>query len=627
MDQVPSPILDPRIFDQNLAALREMDAALADRVRQASAEIAGLEPVPTRDGLTSFRVPAGDGGVAWFGRTSIPSVRAEALAEKFDAGLGNVLLPAIGQGQEVTLFLQRLGHHRAVFVWETQAASVALALRLHPWSQAISAGRCVLIVCPLEQLTDNLVSWLDSHPGYLCPERIMMWPWSTMPELSACRSAVQLAYQETERRRAACLTREKIEYAGTATSDHPSPPSAAQSAPGFEIGLLALLALHARDEVWALSDSLAAAGRAAGMNVAEAIVRTPGDVHALGRLRRLREQCPQPLTHAVLLDCARQQVRDVCPDITRAISWIGPHVPSLSAIVEAAGPDDLVVATSSRVRDRLMSAGWDRGEPPVIPLPCLADLGSNPPSPDDRPIDVLILADLDPTAPDRYGYTLHTHVQLWRAACDLIKARIETFTEDQADSVLTRAEQKMDLRVEEAVRKSMVGVLGAMVGNGILWTNLAQVLVDNKVRIEVRGSGWSCHPLADIAQPVGGLADRYRVLRMAKLVICADVTGEVDGRPLAAAGCGAVVVARSHPRDTRPGGLATLLKSGAEMVTFQYGRELLAAIRQLLASADLRRQIAGAAWQRCRAEHAPLARLKGLEVAASSCFTRGPSQP
>ena len=254
-------------------------------------------------------------------------------------------------------------------------------------------------------------------------------------------------------------------------------------------------------------------------------------------------------------------------------------------------------------------------------------LGSDPPSPDDRPIDVLILADLDPTAPERYGYTLHTHVQLWRAACDLIKARIETFTEDQAEAVLTRAEQKMDLRVEEAVRKSMVGVLGAVAGNGILWDNLSQVLVDNKVRIEVRGSGWSCHPLADIAQPVGGLADRYRVLRMAKLVICADVTGEVDGRPLAAAGCGAVVVARSHPRDTRPGGLATLLKSGAEMVAFQYGRELLAAVRQLLGSADLRRRISGAAWERCRAEHAPLARLKGLEVAASSCFTRGPSQP
>jgi len=72
--------------------------------------------------------------------------------------------------------------------------------------------------------------------------------------------------------------------------------------------------------------------------------------------------------------------------------------------------------------------------------------------------------------------------------------------------------------------------------------------------------------------------------------------------------------------------LATLLKSGAEMVAFQYGRELVAAIRQLLGSADLRRRISGAAWERCRAEHAPPARLKGLEAIASSCFTRGACQ-
>jgi hypothetical protein len=203
MDQVTSLIPDPAILDQNLAALRETDADLADRVRQAGAEAASVEVARTRDGLLSFRIPAGDGGIIWFGRTSIPSVRAEALMEKFDAGTGNVLLPGIGQGREVTLLLERLGPHRTIFVWEIEVVSIALALRLHPWSQAIAASRCVFIVCPLEQLADNLVAWLDWHPEYMCPERIMMWPWSTMPALSACRSAVQMAYQETESRRAA----------------------------------------------------------------------------------------------------------------------------------------------------------------------------------------------------------------------------------------------------------------------------------------------------------------------------------------------------------------------------------------------------------------------------------------
>jgi hypothetical protein len=513
---------------------------------------------------------------------------------------------------EVTLLLDYLSPQRAVFVWETDLPHLAAALRLHDWSPAIAAGRLVLLLCPLEQLAARLIDWLDRHGGHLCPDRIMMWPWSTPAELAACRSAVQQAYEQTERRRADALARAAAEYFA------PTPKSSPAELPSP----LAIFGLHARPELTALTDALISAANNLGLHPADVLVRGPDDVHPLGRLGQLRKQCPQPPATALLLDCVRQQVRDLCPAGTPAISWIGPAVHLPAALDLGPSSRNFLAATSSRVRDRIASAGPNRQTIPVIPYPCLASHCQEATyGQDDHPIDVLILADHTPTHPSPFPGQWHSHSQLWQILCDLLRAAIDRFTDTQAADLLTQAEHKASFRLDEPDhRKAVLAAIEGPVGNTILILYLSQLLSDNDIKFTLCGRGWSATPYTHLARTTSGLADSQSLLRQAKVVVYADVAGEVSLVPLLAAGNGAALLAKAHPRDTRPGGLATLLKPGKEIHTFHTGKEFLTVLRLLLADANRRKPLADAARARCLAEHMPDRRLRTLLTAATSCF-------
>jgi hypothetical protein len=283
------------------------------------------------------------------------------------------------------------------------------------------------------------------------------------------------------------------------------------------------------------------------------------------------------------------------------------------------GEGDLLIAASSRVRERILAAGWDRPAPPVIPYPCLvaSDAFTDPDS--ERSIDVLLVADASSTAPEPYGFHLDTHAQLWRAASELIKARIETFTEDEASSILERAEQKLRFHLdEEGVRRTMQDALGSVLANTLAGAFLAQVMSESKVGLRILGQGWGSTTWADRAEKPSGLRDYCRAFARAKLVVFCDVTGEGGILALMAAACGAVVVWRDHPLDAKPGGVVTLLDRGKEMVCFRHGRDLVTATRRLLASTGERLGIAAAAQVRCRAAHVPERRLRALQTAATS---------
>ncbi len=199
MEHKPTDTLDPSIFQRNLDALTQRDPALANRLSPLAAADAALPPlVRTRDGHLNFRLPRPDGPPAWFGRSSIPGVRAEALLAQFHAGGGNVLLPGIGEGTEARLLTQRLARHQVVFIWESDIGILHLAIRLRDFAEPILAERLVFLVCPVSGLTPVLMDWVRSHPGRSCPTRLLMWPWQSMSEISACRSAVESAYQQSQ---------------------------------------------------------------------------------------------------------------------------------------------------------------------------------------------------------------------------------------------------------------------------------------------------------------------------------------------------------------------------------------------------------------------------------------------
>ncbi|HOW70497.1 MAG TPA: glycosyltransferase [Phycisphaerae bacterium] len=626
MVQASPPQLDPTVFNENLAALQRTEPQLAERVAGLARVIQAASGV-TRDGQISFRVGCSrpDGRPSsreqWLGRTSIPAVRAAALLDRFDAGLGNVLLPGLGQGYEATLLLQRLARCRAVFVWEPEEGVLVLGLRLHDWAAAIAERRLVLLGGPVATLTTTLVNWFNVHPGHLCPTRILMWPWAAPPELAEIRAAVQAAYEIVEQARVleTSRIRQQLAEALSAVAVH-DPAGGGTHVTGGRTSAL-VLSLQPRDEVLALGDVLAAALSTAGEQAEYVAVRSAADVHSLARIRRIAGIPGGPPGQAILLNTTRQEVRDVLPEPIPAISWLETHAIPASGLAGQIGDRDLIAVTHARGYARALEAGIEPGRLKVCPLPCLA-IPSDPAglANADRPIDVVIMTDLPLTGAERFGYSLPTHLQLWGTAIELLGAGIDGFTDEQGESVLAAAEKRLGLRIDDLeVRRPMLEILSTTVANALLWRRLFRALVQAGVKPAVCGHGWS-----DVAGhcwqgPMTSLRDRARIAGQAKLVIHADVTGELSHAALLAVGSGAVLLARAHPSDRRPGGWHTLFEPDRSMLTFRREQELTRLVRRLIGDSAGRRSLARLAAEAVKSQHTPEARLVALRSSASSC--------
>jgi len=603
-----TPNLDPLILERNLAALREVDPELARQLTDLP-DPAGPPPIiaRTRDGRLSFRLTRPDGSLGWFGRTSIPGVRAAALLDRFDAGRANVFFPGTAEGTEIEMLLHRLGHHRAIFVWEPETAHLKLTLRLHDLSGALLAKRLVLIAGPSEQLADALCRWLAKNPGHLCPNQMMMFPWQAPADIAPIRLAVEQAYQRTERDRQTALAQVHDRWRttrrpqGTATADAPTH--------------LLILALHAVDEVWCTADALASAATKLGWQATIADIRSPGDMHSLARALRVHDSPHGPATLSILLDVVREQVADVLPAEIPTVCWLSHRADAFHRARQ-----EPVAVTAPELAATALAAGIDQKRLSVCPPPCLT-----PVAPDsvehERPVDVVMITDTGPIDAAALAPRLPSYAQIWKAAADLLSAQIETFTTDQAEAILSRTEEKARARIDEPrTREEMLRNLAVHLAPALLHRFIAARLKENGVDFRIHGPGWQTVFPDQAGVHLTTIRQRTNVLRQAKLVIHADATGLLTGDALLAAGCGAAVIARQHASNTLLGGLDSLLSPDSEMLTFMAIRELIPALRRLLVDSENRRDLATKAMQRCLADHMPGARLEALKTAATSVF-------
>lgn len=614
---VTAPVaLPPDIFDRNLAVLRRNDPALADRLTCIKQDTFAAEypplPTTTRDGQVNFRLRQADGTEQWFGRISIPSVRAAAVLAKFDVGQGNVLLAGIGEGSEVYLLSQRLGQHRAIFVWEEDPRAITLAMHLHDYAQALADERIVLLTGPLAELSDTLVNWLEKHPGHMCPNRLMLWPWQIPMDLADVQATVESAYSrgDQHRERALLTIREQL-------TSLPSSPSA--DTPSY----IALLSARVDPETWFLVDMLSQGAADSGWSSITIDVRKPSDVHPLARAEKLAKAGTRLPDQAILIDLGRHEVNAFLPEKVPTISWLSTRATVKSIQPQRLASTDFVAVTCPYLRDEARKIGISESRLSVIPPPCLKSVdAAHAEDIVDRPIDVAIFANLGPTEAAVFGYTLTTPRNIWNTVVDLLSAEIENYTDQggRIDTLFARAEEKLHVRIEDNdLRKSMIESLENWVAPRLRWKHIAQCLVDNDITIDIHGFGWPDKTGAQIHPPVL-LEQQVAVLRQSKLMIHADLHGTVSATAMLAAGNGAVVLAQSHPRDNEPGGLCSLLKNDEEMVRFANIQELIHTIHRLLRNDTKRQKIATHAIKRCQMEHLPANRLKQIKIAASSFF-------
>lgn len=570
----------------------------------------------TRDGLLSLRVRHTAHEWTWLGRSSIPRVRGEAILERFETGNDNVFVPGISAGYEVDRLLATLPATRAVFVWEQDAGQLALVLRVYDWSATITTRRLVLLTGNLESLTDSMVNSLRRHRGHMTPNRILGWPWLLPAEVAAICSAVQAACVICEQERAAVLAELRPRLVSAQAREGCIPTGGPS-----KVGLIRL-APH--DELCRLTDVLnecLGQGAPGGVTVVPA---TPGDVHPSVMAARIVEAVPGGLDAVVTLGHTRHAVQALLPAQLPVVSWLSaaPNSP------EQPAPKNLLFVTDSRHLAEASSRGWPTEQLRVLPHPCLAgNFDRDSIDSAARPVDLLVFANLPLTSPEAYGVKLPSHIHFWETAVALLRERIDTFTDDQIPALLKAAAQRSGVPIEDPQLLQQLGVcLGTHAARSLLWMHLLVGLSATDAKIALYGQGWGPAVSHLVRGPLPSISERVALLSQAKALLLADPRGEVGPDPLLAAAAGALVVARIHPHDREPGGLATLLEPGIEMTVFRRAEEVPTSLRHTVRADARRETITRKARERCATDHSPQARWAELWCTASAYFSTPVSQ-
>lgn len=599
------PQLDEAIYQRNVSALRDIDSELAARLESHRSGLV-IETAWTRDGWISFRVTDGSGPESWFGRTSIPAVRAGALVERFEAGNANVLLPGFGEGTEAKLLFEQFGPHRAVFVFEPDLETIRLSLRLHDFAEAIESGRLVFMAAELESLEDHFLAWLDAHPGHYPPNRIMLWPWLTERDLVPLQSVLERVYQQCEQRRQRQLRklREQLAGADASMASHESS------------GRIAVLSLLAAEETWTLGDALSAAATEMGMKSVLVDVRRPGDMHPLARLRHLTDQLQGPAGKAVLINLTRRELPDVLSETTSAVSWLDPNHAHATDLATRIGPHDHVAVTCELDATSVRNAGLDKSRVHIVPLPCLAGDVDAPPW-SDRSIDIACFVEAYSLDPALYGFTLQTHINIWHAAVKRLGENILTFAPNQIDQIVTRAESQVGARLpDDGTRCRFASALIRHAVPTLISQRLVAQLRDSGLTVRIAGRRQLAKEDLAVDCCAETTSHRKKILRNSRIFLGSSDGSSSQLEMLLAAGCGALVVTRPQPGDREPGGIAQLLDPDSEMRILRFDKDLIAVLKSLLADPEIGRRVSRAGRERCMRDHTPAARLSALTTLA-----------
>ncbi len=330
------------VLETNLAAIAPFSPKTAEAVRLARPP-ASARLVEGRDGRPTVAWTDEQGGLRWLGRTSMPSIRAAALLDSFQAGSGNTLLVGLGQGAEARLLLDRVAPHQAVMVVEPEVWAVRSALTLHDFSIGARLGRFAVFTGTAAW--DDLRQFLIDHPGYLSPDRILSWPWF---DASAVADATERLAEISKFVAAQRAARRLAEQQGAATAADRDPPSVQQISRGAVAIFSNVSDRRIRDVARRLSIAADAMGRAS----VRCVLERPDLVHPDAVADVLRRDRPAV---CVLLDTvagASQPELPPCPAIT-----LVSHGESLSADWLAGLPAKSLLGVQTTAQHRQATDG------------------------------------------------------------------------------------------------------------------------------------------------------------------------------------------------------------------------------------------------------------------------------
>ncbi|MBN2445527.1 MAG: hypothetical protein JXO22_02295, partial [Phycisphaerae bacterium] len=427
--------LDAAIYAGNIDALRGVNPELAALIESTELPTE-WHAVHGLDGALTYRLEAPGEPPEWLAATAAPRVRAEALAATYELGTMNATLPALGNGAELLLLLERLPRHVAVFVFEPNVCVLAAVLRCHDLSAALRQSRCVLVPPDSEQ--EYVLDLLEHTPGLLPPGNIArlhdLPPERVLHVRDLCQSLVAANNQSRMTRQ---VEVERRLVSGIAACGTPV--------------RLALMALASDARGHRLAASLCRAAESIGWPAMVTVTSTPRDANTLAHNERLADFGPSALI------CVGASVRRM-PEALRQRTW---ELYSRAAEVPSAPDGDVAghLAATPAVTDALHRCGV-AGEL-VHRFHCACDEDARTAElPEAFADQVVLVGDLPNDDPEVWGVVQPTHKLLWQALRRLARESWERDVSLRPGTLLDRAGRIANMPVSEAsVRDQFVRLI------------------------------------------------------------------------------------------------------------------------------------------------------------------------
>ncbi len=525
-------------FDRNLTALRQCQPDIA----RPLAELAippNVTPAVSRDGVPTFRIADGDNGGRWFGRTSVPRVRAQALVDTFAPDNGNTLVSPLGSGFEIKYLLERTPRYCAVLAYEQDLLNIRLALSLIDFSQDIGRRRLILLSGP--DLGDAVARFFASVPGYEAPRKMLIPPYAQSGAVESMRVSMEHASSriaETQSEQvAACSTTLAARYT------EPLPPRE-----------IVVMSLDPRPACAQAARAIQAAATRMGWPIRVNIPDRPDKCHSLSRIRTL---AAVEAAGAVLLNGGWGPLRDHVPAQLCTVSWLLPDAPPLSATSgnDGLGPNHVVFAAAPKLVEAAVKTGVDPRRVELLEAACDDDAFHPLDMPDVELFDVACFADVVDLAPAASGIELASHSALWKGICVEGARRLDATPSE----VLEAAQRSSGVTMhDDALCEQLISMIRLRVLPTLVVRAWVQALLDARIDVQVFGHGWQHTrvPVSRVHAPPETAERRNEVYNAARVVVCPVFAPEAVQRCLDVVMAGGCVTLRrdqtvlneSHPQ-------------------------------------------------------------------------------
>lgn len=528
-------------FDKNIAALAEHDPDLG-YLLVATPPPAGAVRAVARDGSPTFRCRSLDGSREWFGKTSMPKVRAVALIEALGGEGGNLLLPSLRTGAEADEWLRRTAAHTAVLAYEPELSSLRLAMSLTDFSAALRDRRLILLHGT--SIGEALEGFYSAHPGFEFPQKMLVFPEMEGAGVAELRASVEQACS-----RVTLLQNHLVMQAAAHSANHSTrrPPAS-----------LAILTVDPRPVVLDAIASLGAAAEASGLAVHVCAPDRPDRCHHLARLQAMVD-ADRGLT--LLLNTGWGPLRRYLPDAKAAVSWFLPSARLLRGITDGftrshhvftATPAQVAQLRDFGVPDDRVSLLEVAADDAVF-FPAKADGRSRR--------QVACVASNSDLHPRACGMGLESQARLWERVCALATRRVEL----SIDALLAAAESESGVTLSDArSRDEFLALIRMRVLPTLAARASVRALREARGDFRVYGDGWTAddctggrfHSLPQSA------AERCAVYRRSAVVLFPVFGADTVQGILEAALCGAYPLfpLPAEPLETLHPQLAGVLK-------------------------------------------------------------------